>query len=228
MSTLSRLQEQLGHRFSDPGLLRQALTHRSVERDHNERLEFLGDAVLGAVIAETLYRRFPDASEGDLSRLRASLVNRDTLAGLALELSLDRLLRLGTGERKSGGARRPAMLCDAFEAVLGALYLDAGETQCRRIIQQLFEPRLAGTRQWQDPKTRLQELMQAAGVSLPAYDIVSIDGEEHEQTFIVRCHVPLLEQQTTGRGRTRQQAEREAAAQALQRLESDQVAEQAR
>lgn len=218
MTNSKDLEEQLGHRFGDRRLLRQALTHRSAERDHNERLEFLGDAVLGAVIAEALYHRFPNASEGDLSRLRASLVNRQTLAQLARELGINERLRLGTGERKSGGAQRPAMLCDALEAVLGAVHLDGGPEVCRRVIMHLFESRLQQIHQWKDPKTRLQELVQAEGAGLPEYEVVTIDGEEHAQTFTVYCRVALLDGETSGSGGSRRQAERDAAARALELL----------
>lgn len=214
---LKHVEQQIGYRFTDPSLLIRAMTHRSADRAHNERLEFLGDAVLGFLVAALLYERLPDADEGELSRLRASLVNRDTLASLARQLSLGEFIVLGAGERKSGGRDRTSILCDAFEALLGALYLDSGAEQCRQLLLMLLEPQLKGVRV-KDAKTRLQEVMQSRGKALPLYQVTSIDGEEHDQTFHVHCQVPLLDAVVTGSGRTRRQAEQLAARAALEAL----------
>jgi len=218
---LSPLIERIGHRFSDEVLLGRALTHRSVGGDNNERLEFLGDAVLSLVISEELYRRFPKAAEGQLSRLRASLVKGDTLASLARSLSLGELIELGSGELKSGGHRRASILADALEAVIGALYLDGGLPAARGWVLDLFDERLAQCDPdavLKDPKTRLQEWLQAQGRPLPAYHVERIEGEAHAQTFVVQCEVTGLRQPTRGVAGSRRKAEQEAARQALELL----------
>lgn len=217
---LTALESRLGHTFTDPGLLRLALTHRSAAAFHNERLEFLGDAVLGLCTADMLYRRHPQETEGALSRLRAGLVNRDTLSGLAIQLGIGEHLVLGAGERKSGGRRRPSILCDAMEAVLGAVYLDAGLNACQRCVERLFSS--VEAEHGKDAKTRLQELMQARGLPLPVYDTIDITGEEHEQLFVVTCQVSLLPGRIEASGATRRAAEQNAAAHVLQQLESQQ------
>ncbi len=225
MEPARKLEAVIGHQFSDPGLLEAALTHRSHPGPNNERLELLGDAVLGLVVTEALYRRFPAAAEGQLTRLRAQLVRGDTLARLAEEMELGPLLRLGPGELKSGGRRRASILADAFEAVIGALYLDAGLEAARRFVLQRLGERLAACDPSQvekDPKTRLQEHLQSRGLSLPQYTVTEVAGEAHAQTFIVQCRVEsgtgtLV---TTGEGSSRRRAEQAAAEAMLQRLEA--------
>lgn len=223
---LDGLQARLGHDFTNRDLLILALTHRSAEKNHNQRLEFLGDAVLGFVVAEALYQLYPDAPEGDLSQLRAALVNRETLSELARGLALGDLLVLGQGERKSGGQRRDSILCDAMEALLGAVYLDGGADACRRCILSLMQDRMQhdpADGATKDPKTRLQELLQAGSLALPDYQVVAVRGEEHEQEFEVSCSVALLDQKTKGTGRTRRLAEQQAARQALVLLQHSQM-----
>jgi ribonuclease-3 len=217
---LAQLQQRLGHEFADPDWLTRALTHRSASREHNERLEFLGDAALGFIIASRLFQLFPDYSEGELSRMRATLVSREVLADLARGLGLGELIYLGTGERKSGGRERSSILCDAMEAVIGAIYLDGGMAACERCLERLFSGRLHAV-QAKDAKTQLQEAMQARGVALPRYDIEAIEGQEHDQLFTVRCHVSLLIESFSGRGKSRRQAEQQAAAATLAALNQE-------
>ena len=204
----------LGHPFRAPALLRQALTHRSHSAPHNERLEFLGDAVLNCTVAALLYERFPHLAEGDLSRLRASLVNQETLSRIAASLELGAQLRLGEGELKSGGARRPSILADALEAVVGAIFLDGGFEPAARAVGETFAPLLLqldpGTL-GKDPKTQLQEYLQGRRLSLPQYNVVSVRGEAHEQQFQVECLVPELDIRTLGDGSSRRGAEQSAA-----------------
>ncbi len=195
--------------------MQQALRHRSVGGTNNERLEFLGDAVLGMVIAHELYTRFPKAAEGELSRLRASLVKKPTLAEVARDLKLGDFLVLGSGELKSGGFRRDSILADALEAVFGAIYLDAGFASCRDVILRLYRNRLDATpaaAQLKDPKTRLQEYLQAQHLDLPEYTVTAIQGQAHRQTFEVSCRVAQLDQQANGTGSSRRRAEQDAAA----------------
>jgi ribonuclease-3 len=209
----------LGYRFSDPRLLRQALTHRSYGTPHNERLEFLGDGVLNFVIASLLYERFPSLAEGDLSRLRAHLVNQDTLSQLARALDLGRYLLLGEGELKSGGFRRPSILADAFEAVLGAIYLDGGFEAATGVIRRVHEPLLAELDPKsldKDPKTLLQEYLQGRRLPLPSYNVVSVKGEAHEQHFQVECVIAELAIRAEGEGTSRRSAEQNAARSAYQ------------
>lgn len=221
-STDGRADRFAGHVFSTPSLLAQALTHRSAGAPHNERLEFLGDAVLNLVIAEHLYRTFPDASEGDLSRLRARIVSREPLAEVAATLGIGDALQLGSGELKTGGFRRQSILADAFEALCGAVFLDGGLDAARRMIHSLFEGRIANLpapAALKDPKTRLQEHLQARGLALPLYRVDSIEGEPHAQTFSVTCEVPALGRCAQGRGSSRRRAEQEAAARVLQEID---------
>lgn len=221
---LDRLMRRLGFRFHDCGLLRTALTHRSAGIMNNERLEFLGDSVLGFVIAEYLYDKFPDADEGELSRLRATLVNESALASLARELSLGDYLILGSGELKSGGYRRDSILSDALEAIFGAVLRDQGYESCRQLILRLFEKLFSdlSLEGWQkDPKTRLQELMQARGLGLPVYSLVSQEGLPHQQRFEVECSVPLNVSPCRGSGNSRKKAEQQAAERMLERLASE-------
>jgi ribonuclease-3 len=218
------LCKKLGLTFNNPALFTMALTHRSASSKNNERLEFLGDSILGFVIAEQLYERFPNAPEGVLSRLRASLVNQSSLAELAREHQLGDYLLLGSGELKSGGFRRDSILSDALEAVMAALFIDQGIDACQQWISQLFAEKLASLSldNWQkDPKTQLQELMQAQKMDLPDYELITMSGLAHEQTFKVKCTVPLITKTSTGTGISRKKAEQAAAEQMLQLLNED-------
>ena len=210
----------LPHRFRDAALAQLALTHRSAGRPHNERLEFLGDALLNAFVAELLFEHFPRADEGELTRLRAALVNGQALAQLARELELGEQLRLGPGEMKSGGQRRDSILADAFEALLAAIYQDAGLQACRDTIRALMLPRLAQLqRNAKDAKTRLQEWLQRRGLALPHYELVDSVGSEHAPHFRVTCVLSQPEpQRHEGEGDSRRGAEQEAAARALAAL----------
>jgi len=208
------IERQLAYRFRDASLLRQALTHRSYGTPHNERLEFLGDGLLNFVVARLLFGQFPKLPEGDLSRLRASLVNQQSLAQIAASLSLGEHLYLGEGELKSGGSRRPSILADAFEALIGAILLDGGFDPAEQVLGQLYQPLLAATDPivlGKDPKTRLQEYLQSKRLALPLYAIVAVSGEAHEQHFRVECTVPDLGIQAFGEGTSRRAAEQEAA-----------------
>lgn len=224
MTTTSEDQKlalRLGHEFSDPALLAQALTHRSSAGDNNERLEFLGDSLVNFIIAEALYRKFPEAEEGQLSRLRAHLVRGATLAEIAAEFRLGNHLRLGSGELKSGGWRRESILADALEAVIGAIFLDAGVQACRCCVLTWYTSRLDELtlrRTVKDAKTRLQEHLQARQRSLPVYETVSVEGQAHAQRFTVSCTVETLAAPTFGEGGSRRQAEQCAAAKALELL----------
>lgn len=215
------LAKKLGLRFGDPGLLKRALTHRSAENENNERLEFLGDAILGFVIAECLYEKFPEADEGVLSRLRATLVNQASLAILARQLNLGDYVILGPGELKSGGYRRDSILSDALEAIMGALLQDQGINACRQWVLSLFAESIArlSLRDWKkDPKTRLQELMQSRGLELPIYLLLSVEGMAHDQHFRVECRVPLMPEPSQGEGTSRKKAEQQAAEKMLAKL----------
>ncbi len=219
--SIDKLQRRLNYRFKDIALARQALTHRSVSSQNNERLEFLGDAILGFVIAEELYRRFPRAQEGVLSRLRASLVKGATLAEIARELELGDYLILGSGELKSGGFRRESILACALEALIGAVYLDSGVARCRELLLFLFDKRLreaSPDTAEKDPKTRLQEYLQSKGAALPQYELLKIEGEHHSQTFFVQCHAEGLEAPVPAQGSNRRKAEQKAAQKVLELL----------
>ncbi len=207
-----KLLQQLGYSFDNSGLMVQALTHRSAPGPDNERLEFLGDAGLGMVMAAELYHRYPRASEGELSRLRASLVNRESLAELAVRLKLGDSLRLGGGELKSGGFRRPSTLADALEAVFGAIYLDSDLATCREVILNLYQQRLEelpSAKKLKDAKTRLQEWLQARQRSLPEYILLETRGDPHQQVFSVECRVG--KHRRTAEGSNRRLAEQAAA-----------------
>lgn len=211
----------LGYTFTDSRLRDRALTHRSAGRRHNERLEFLGDGVLNFVIADALFHRFPDAPEGDLSRLRARLVRGETLAKVALELDLGQALIMGSGEQKSGGHRRSSILADVVEALLGAIYLDGGFDACRTVILRLFAERLATlppADDLKDPKTRLQEWLQGHGHPVPHYELVDSWGEEHQRMFRCQCKVKPSAEPFFGEGRSRRKAEQIAATAALEAL----------
>lgn len=218
----AKLQRALGRRFADEGLLELALTHRSAGGRNNERLEFLGDALINACVAEALFRRHVEMEEGDLSRLRASLVNQDALADVARTLDLGSHLILGPGELKSGGYRRASILADALEALLGAVFLDAGFDAARGVILHLLEPRLASppsAESLKDAKTRLQELLQGRELPLPVYEVVAVCGEPHQQLFRVSCSVAPLQIRTEGEAGSRRGAEQEAARQALEKIQ---------
>ena len=215
------LAKSLGYRFEDPGLLDTAVTHRSAGSQNNERLEFLGDAVLGHVVAEWLYNAFPAASEGQLSRLRATLVKRETLAEIARSLELGDYLRLGSGELKSGGFRRDSILADALEAILGGIVLDGGFEICRDCIHRLFSARfnqLSPVDELKDPKTRLQEYLQSRKLALPVYETTKVSGKAHHQQFVVECRVDALSTAVTGNGDSRRKAEQAAADNMLEQL----------
>ena len=215
------LSAQLGYTFRQPDLLRHALTHRSYGSAHNERLEFLGDAILNAVIAYSLFDRFPMLPEGDLSRLRANLVRQDSLHQQALALSLGDFLRLGEGEQKSGGQQRPSILADALEALFGALWLDAGFDAAGKIIVRLYDKELSQMTPGQgikDAKTRLQEYLQGIRLALPQYVLAGTEGEAHVQQFRVACVIDSLKIRTEGRGGSRRAAEQVAAERALATL----------
>jgi len=216
------LRQSLAYSFDDPQLLRQALTHRSAAGGNNERLEFLGDAVLQLVISDWVYARAGDASEGQLSRIRASLVKSRTLSKLANALGVGVYVILGPGEKKSGGHRRASILADTLEAVFGAIYLDGGLAAARAAIQQAYGellhdmPEFADLR---DPKSRLQELLQGRGMAVPDYEVLQVSGKAHAQTFEVMCSVPALGATTTGSGPARKDAEQKAAVAMLATLE---------
>lgn len=215
---LNRLERQLGYTFQNQELMLLALTHRSFAGRNNERLEFLGDAILNFVAGEALFERFPQAREGQLSRLRARLVKGETLAVLARGFSLGEYLRLGSGELKSGGYRRESILADALEALIGAIYLDSGMEQARErvlawLANELESLTLVDTNK--DPKTRLQEFLQSRGCELPQYEVVDIQGDPHCRTFYVECQVSLLNEKTCGQGASRRIAEQVSAAAAL-------------
>ena len=213
----------LGHRFGDDTLLAEALTHRSAGRPNNERLEFLGDSVLSATVSEALFRRFPMAHEGEMTRWRAELVREPTLAAMARELGLGDRLRLGPGELKSGGWRRDSILADAFEAVIGAVYLDAGWDTVRQVVLTLFASRMEAiedTKPPKDAKTRLQEFLQGNGHGLPRYELVETRGSDHDKVFVSRCTIDALAIVADGVGTTRRGAETVAAEAALAAIDA--------
>jgi ribonuclease-3 len=218
---LDELQRTLGYEFQDVSLLETALTHRSKGSANNERLEFLGDAILGFVVADALYSRFDTLPEGQLSRYRAALVKKDTLAKLARHFSLGDYLLLGSGELKSGGYRRDSILADAMEAVFGAMYLDSDLDTVRSFIERSLATRfdkLSVGDELKDPKTRLQEYLQGRGLPLPEYAVVATHGSEHDRRFDVHCRVAGLDEPVTGTGTSRRRAEQDAAQQALEQL----------
>ena len=221
--TPDRLQQRLGYGFAQPRLLTRALTHRSFGADHNERLEFLGDAVLSTVISAMLFQRFAGSDEGDLSRVRAHLVREDSLHRVAVALGLPEDLRMSDGELKSGGAQRPSTLADALEAVIGATFLDGGYDSAQALVQRLFGELIdAGDiERWtKDAKTELQEWLQARRLAVPGYRIVGTRGQAHAQTFEVEVSVPALSVAERGEGRSRRMAEQEAARRLLEALKA--------
>jgi ribonuclease-3 len=220
---LQELQRRLQHEFANPSLLAQALTHRSFSADHYERLEFLGDSVLGLAISDLLYARLATLPEGDLSRVRANLVKQETLHQLALDLGLADLLRLGEGEVRSGGHKRPSILADALEAVIGAVYLDAGFSTAQALVQRLFQavdvnPKMEAI--GKDAKTALQEWLQGRKMKLPLYKVVGTLGAAHRQTFDVECEIAELRLAERGIGGSRRAAEQAAAIAMLQTLQT--------
>jgi len=219
----SVLEKRIGHHFAHAALLQQALTHRSYGSPHNERLEFLGDGVLDCAIAEELFLRFPDSSEGELTRLRASLVREAALAAVAHGIGLSEFLRLGEGEAASGGARRASILADALEAIFGAAFLDGGYTAARAAIRHTFGgalERMDAASPLKDAKTRLQEYLQGRRQKLPQYHVASTKGAAHKQTFEVECVVDELKLAATGSGSSRRAAEQQAAENMLKLLEA--------
>ena len=220
---LDRLQRALGYRFQDEPALVRALTHRSASHENNERLEFLGDAMLNFAIGEALYLRQPKAAEGDLSRLRATLVREETLAIAARRIQLGEVIRLGSGELKSGGFRRDSILADGLEAVIGAVYLDGGFDAARTLCLRLLEPELdtlPDSHSLKDAKTRLQERLQAQGRPLPEYAVLSEEGPPHRRSFRVRCRLPDDLAETAGEGASRKFAEQQSAERMLEQLNS--------
>lgn len=220
---LSALQARLQHQFSDPRLLARALTHRSFSAEHNERLEFLGDSVLNLAVAALLYDRLQALPEGDLSRVRANLVKQETLHQLAVGLGLPDVIRLGEGESRSGGSRRPSILADALEAVIGAVHLDAGYVTAEALVHRLFQdlainPTMAATAK--DPKTELQEWLQGRKMKLPVYRVAATLGAAHKQTFDVECEIPELGAVERGIGASRRAGEQAAAAAMLLALKA--------
>ncbi|WP_439328498.1 ribonuclease III [Lonepinella sp. BR2357] len=222
MNDLTRLQSKIGYQFTDLALLKQALTHRSAAKVHNERLEFLGDGILNLTIAQALYQQFPKCNEGELSRMRATLVREPTLAELARQFELGDYLVLGSGELKSGGFRRASILADCVEAIIGAMSLDSDLAHAMSIICQWYQPLLATIKPGEnqkDPKTRLQEYLQGKGLSLPSYQIIKTTGEAHCQTFTVECHAENFDHTFIGVANSRRKAEQAAAEQILKELD---------
>ncbi len=204
----------LQYQPTDTALFKQAFTHRSFSRDNNERLEFLGDALIDLIIGDALFHQFPKKQEGELSRFRAELVRGSTLADIAREIGLNSVIRLGEGEKKNGGAERESILAGAFEALFGAIYLDSNFEQCQKVALELFAPRidniLNATKQ-KDAKTHLQELLQARKIGLPVYSLLRTSGKQHQQVFYVQCEVPLLESVVEASGESKKMAEQQAA-----------------
>ena len=218
---LKALSRQLDYTFNDESLLIEALTHRSAASVNNERLEFLGDGILNFVIASWLFQCYPNMQEGDLSRLRASLVNKDSLASIARDLDIGDYIELGSGELKSGGRRRESILADAVEAVFGAVYVDRGFDTCRELVLRLYADKLENIPDVQtlkDPKTRLQELLQSHRYPLPAYSVLEVSGKAHNQVFKVECSIENLDCVTTAQGKSRRKAEQAAAQLAIEEL----------
>ena len=217
-NAIAALLKKLEYSFNDISLLEEALTHRSYASKNNERLEFLGDGILNFVIAHELFKLYPDVQEGDLSRLRANLVNKDSLAVIARHLQLGDVIKLGSGELKSGGFRRPSILADAVESIFGAVYCDGGFEQCRALINRLYKDRLASSMDLQslkDPMTQLQELLQSRHFPLPSYQVINVTGQAHAQVFHVKCKIDEMKIEVTGEGKSRRKAEQVAAQKAI-------------
>jgi len=218
---LQKLCRKIGYQFKSIEFLELALTHRSASSQHNERVEFLGDGVLNFVVAEALYHNYPNATEGELSRYRATLVNKDTLAEIAKELNLGDYIRLGSGELKSGGFRRASILADGLEAIIAAVLLDTGFESAKNLILNLFKNKIdvVSEQKLKDPKSRLQEYLQSRKQNLPLYTVMSIDGDPHNQTFKIKCDIPELNIVVEGKGSSRRKAEQLAAESAMQLIE---------
>lgn len=222
-NAINALLKKIGYSFNNIELLNEALTHRSYAAKNNERLEFLGDGILNFVIADELFKLYPDVQEGDLSRLRANLVNKESLAEIAKHLKLGEVIQLGSGELKSGGFRRSSILADAVESIFGAVYCDSGFDACRKLIVRLYTSRLASPADLQslkDPKTRLQELLQSRKYPLPAYQVIKITGQAHAQVFHVSCHIKQMNIEVSGEGKSRRKAEQAAAEKAITEVEN--------
>jgi len=220
----SWVERTFGHVFTTPALCHAAVTHRSAGADHNERLEFLGDSILNCAVARLLFDAHPLADEGALSRLRASLVSGDTLAQIAGDLGLGEFLRLGQGELKSGGFRRASILADALEAILGAIFLDSGFDAAAAAVARIMAPRMSdlpAADALKDPKTRLQEVLQARGLALPIYTLTAVGGDPHAQSFTVTCDVPVFGVAAVGEGASRRRAEQLAAAKVIELLPAE-------
>ena len=220
---ITKLSKKIGYSFNEPNLLIQALTHRSAKGEHNERLEFLGDSILGFVIAEALFEQFPKHDEGDLTRMRSSLVKGVTLAELGRNFNLGEHLILGPGELKSGGHRRESILEDAIEAIIGAVYLDSNISCCKTLILSWFSQHLVDIKpgnEQKDPKTRLQEYLQGRKIALPVYDVIDTSGQSHNQQFVVRCLTEVIDEEVIAKGTSRRKAEQAAAQQVLILLEA--------
>jgi ribonuclease-3 len=218
------VERSFGHVFAAPALCETALTHRSAGADHNERLEFLGDSILNCAVARMLYEAHPLEDEGALSRLRASLVSGESLARIAADLNLGEFLRLGSGELKTGGFRRASILADALEALLGAIFLDAGYDAAAAAVARIMAAKLAelpAAGSLKDPKTRLQELLQGRGLALPTYTLTAVAGDPHEQAFTVSCEVPVFGLAAVGEGASRRRAEQLAAAKLIELLPTE-------
>ena len=218
-----KLSKRLGYQFKEPALLKQALTHRSAKGVHNERLEFLGDSILNFVIAQVLYEMFPQSSEGELTRMRSSLVKGVTLAEIARDFNLGDYLILGPGELKSGGFRRDSILEDAIEAIVGAIFLDTDINMVQKVVLNWFAQRLANIKPGQeqkDPKSLLQEYLQGRKIALPQYDVIQITGQSHQQEFTVRCSSEKLNVEVITKGTSRRKAEQEAAQQLLEKIKN--------
>lgn len=222
-TVIARLVKLLEYSFDDQQLLREALTHRSASSKNNERLEFLGDSILNFVIAAELFQQYPDSAEGDLSRLRASLVKKEGLVLIAHDLNLGEYLTLGGGEMKSGGHRRDSIQADAVEAIFGAVFLDAGFDTCRQLILRLYQQQLDNAPDpatLKDPKTRLQELLQGRKLSIPNYEVLDVSGKSHQQTFHVNCTIDELSLVTEAKASSRRKAEQKSALKAIEELEA--------
>lgn len=222
-SDTSKLCREINYQFIHPDLLTLALTHRSASSKHNERAEYLGDSVLNFVVAHALYETYPNATEGELSRYRATLVKKDTLAEIARDLDLGDYIRLGSGELKSGGYRRASILADALEAIIAAVLLDTGFESAKKLILFLFDAKVKAVsgKELKDPKSRLQEYLQSRQYDLPEYQVNSISGDPHLQHFTVNCHIPVLKIQTQGEGTSRRRAEQSAAEAALASIQEN-------
>ncbi len=223
VSAHRKLQQALDYQFNDQDLLQESLTHRSASSKNNERLEFLGDSILNFVIAAELFHIYPDSPEGDLSRLRSSLVKKEGLVKIAEDLTIGDYLTLGSGELKSGGYRRNSILADAVEAVFGAVYLDGGFDACKQLILKLYQKQLTSIPDpdlLKDAKTRLQELLQGRKLAIPKYEVTDVTGKAHQQTFSVICLIDDLAIQTAGQASSRRKAEQQAAAKAIIEVEA--------